>query len=70
MRCSGGELDKPRLDLGREFLADDLKSGNLSLIAKDIYKVDIDEELGGAFDIIVLKDVIEHIHDPKNWFPG
>jgi SAM-dependent methyltransferase len=32
-------------------------------VAKDIYKVDADKDLSGLFDIIILKDVIEHIHD-------
>jgi SAM-dependent methyltransferase len=31
------------------------------LLAKDIYEIDIDADLNGKFDIIVLKDVIEHI---------
>ena len=32
-------------------------------MVKDIYQVDIEKDLNGLFDIIVLKDVIEHIHD-------
>lgn len=62
----GVEFDLIRIDLANEYLKDEVASGKLSFIGKDIYLVDADKELGGKFDIIVLKDVIEHIYDqPK-----
>lgn len=61
----GVELEESRLVLAREFMKDELQKGVISFVSKDIYKVDIDKELHGKFDIIVLKDVIEHIHDQK-----
>lgn len=61
----GVEFDTPRLDLANEKLADYVKTNKALFIGKDIYEVDA-EELGGVFDIIILKDVIEHIHNqPK-----
>ena len=33
------------------------------LVNKNIYDVDIEIEMPHRFDLIVLKDVIEHIHD-------
>ncbi len=59
----GVELDAPRLVMAREMLKEFLDAGKVSFIAKDIYKVDAGKELGGRFDLIILKDVIEHIHD-------
>jgi SAM-dependent methyltransferase len=59
----GVELDKPRIDNGTLWLADDIAAGRIRFVAKDIYQVDVETELGGSFDLIVLKDVIEHIHD-------
>lgn len=59
----GVELDTPRIDDALKFLPDDVAAGRIRFVAKDIYKVDMEKELGGLFDIIVLKDVIEHIHD-------
>lgn len=59
----GVELDTPRIDDALKFLPEDVAAGRIRFVAKDIYKVDIEKELGGLFDIIVLKDVIEHIHD-------
>jgi 2-polyprenyl-3-methyl-5-hydroxy-6-metoxy-1,4-benzoquinol methylase len=59
----GVELDLPRVEDAKRFLAEDIATGKLQFVTKDIYKVDIETELKGKFDIVVLKDVIEHIHD-------
>lgn len=61
----GVELDEPRLVYARGFMQTELANQQISFISKDIYQVDIDTELKGKFDIIILKDVIEHIHDQK-----
>jgi len=61
----GVELDEPRLVLARDFMKTELEGGKISFISKDIYKVDIKTELHGKFDIVILKDVIEHIHNQE-----
>ncbi|MGN6533551.1 MAG: class I SAM-dependent methyltransferase [Ginsengibacter sp.] len=58
----GVEFDETRIKNGAQWMADDIANGKLSFVAKDIYDTDV-ESLGGKFDIIILKDVIEHIHD-------
>jgi SAM-dependent methyltransferase len=58
----GVEFDEIRLVYAREWLATEIQQQKISFLSKDIYKV-TPEELNGRFDIIVLKDVIEHIHD-------
>ncbi len=63
--CVGVELHDERLEAGRRRLADYIASGQLTLIAKDIYDVDPETELGGRFDLVVFKDVIEHIFDQR-----
>ncbi len=59
----GVELDAPRIENARKFLPEDIAAGRLSFVVKDIYKVNVENDFKGLFDIIVLKDVIEHIHD-------
>lgn len=59
----GVELDMARVELANTFLPDDIAAGKLKLVAKDIYESDAEKDFNGSFDIIVLKDVIEHIHD-------
>jgi 2-polyprenyl-3-methyl-5-hydroxy-6-metoxy-1,4-benzoquinol methylase len=59
----GVEMDTSRVDHAKEYLAEDFAAGRIQFISNDIYQVDAEKELGGYYDIIVLKDVIEHIHD-------
>ncbi len=62
----GVELDTTRVHDAHRLLADLIRDGSIRIVAKDIYQVDIEKELDGPFDLILLKDVIEHIHDqPK-----
>jgi SAM-dependent methyltransferase len=61
----GVELDEPRLVNARLWMEEELKKGAVHFVSKDIYKADIETELNGRFDIIVLKDVIEHIHNQE-----
>ena len=74
----GVELDPKRVEWACGFLWEPIGRGQLHYVDKDIYETDLQKELKGPFDIIVLKDVIEHIHDQprlmrymKNWLtPG
>ena len=61
--CVGIELHEPRLAWARMFLNDYLTEGKLMLIAKDIYDIDVRRDFLKKFDLVILKDVIEHIHD-------
>src|SRR3954464_9963271 len=52
----GIELDVQRLELANELLKEYIVENKIRFIGKDIYKVNADE-LGGKFDLIILKDV-------------
>ncbi len=58
----GVEMAEERLENARLWMAEELSLKKLTFFSKNIYDTTA-IELGGAFDIIVLKDVIEHIHD-------
>ena len=58
----GVELDESRLVNAREWMKEELEQHKVTFHSKDIYNT-TEAEFGGAFDIILLKDVIEHIHD-------
>ena len=60
--CVGVEFDQTRIENGKKWLTEEIEKGKLSFVVKDIYDTTA-ETLGGQFDIIILKDVIEHIHD-------
>jgi SAM-dependent methyltransferase len=58
--CTGVDFSTHKIDRGREFFSTHPFSKNLKLINEDIYKTD---EFNSTFDIIIVRDVIEHIHD-------
>lgn len=61
----GVEFDAPRIENAKIWLAPEVADGRIRFVTKDIYKADVEQDLHGAFDIIVLKDVIEHIFDQE-----
>lgn len=64
----GVELDAQLVAFTKTKLEAYINNGKLKMISSDIYEVDIEKDLGGKFDLIILKDVIEHIHDQKRLF--
>lgn len=61
--CSviGVDLNPAKLDLGTEWLKEAMPNANFKLINQDIYNWDLGND--EKFDLIILRDVIEHIHD-------
>lgn len=64
MGCTGlaVELDPHRVEDGKNFLKEEISEGKIKFITSDIYDTDSDQ-MDGKFDLVILKDVIEHIHD-------
>jgi SAM-dependent methyltransferase len=62
-QCTGIELQGKRIESAKTLMADEWKQGKIRFINKNIYDLEpaADPEL--KFDLIILKDVIEHIHD-------
>ena len=60
-RGFGVDMDDNSLNYARERLANYIEYKQLTFISRDIYSVDFEKEFQVKFDIIVLKDVIEHI---------
>lgn len=61
--ATGVELMPHRLELAKQFLSDYVETGQVSLLASNIY--DVTPEQLGHFDLIILKDVIEHIPEQE-----
>ena len=57
----GVELEDGRLKLAEQFLEKELGEGVVKLINKNIYDPSFEIEFSNQFDLIILKDVIEHI---------
>ena len=59
-KCTGVDFSTPKIEKGKAFYASHPLENNLNLISEDIYQID---EFQSRFDIILVRDVIEHIHD-------
>lgn len=59
----GVELSESRAALAKGYLAEQIASGQAEIISRNIYDPVFREQFKGQFDLIVLKDVIEHIPD-------
>lgn len=58
--CVGVDLSVSKIEKAKTFYATHPLKDNLRLISDDIYKTN---EFNAHFDVIILRDVIEHIHD-------
>lgn len=63
MFCTGIDLNAAQIDNARNFFAGHPYLDRLTLICKDIYEIkDVRK-----YDVIVMRDVIEHIHDQERF---
>ena len=60
-KCIGIDLNATKIAEGNEILKTMLPNGNMTLRADNIFNEDIITEFKNQFDLIILKDVIEHI---------
>ena len=60
--CTGVDLNGPQIERAREFFSGHPYESRLTLLHADIYDVSPDEH---QYDIIMLRDVIEHIHNQE-----
>lgn len=65
-RVTGVDLDEYKITLARKFFAAHPKVGNISFICQDIYTLPETDE---KYDLIILRDVIEHIPDQERFLP-
>lgn len=62
---TGVDLHAPSIEHARRALEAEIAAGRARILLDDIYDVDIATDLGGRFDVVVMKDTIEHIHDQR-----
>lgn len=68
-QCLGIELMEGRIKMAKEFHAEALAKGQIDFLNKNIYDINIAEDIGHKFDLIILKDVIEHIPEQERIIP-
>ena len=60
----GIELSKSKIERAEKFMSEELQQGLVKFYHRDIHLFN-KEDLGYGFDLIILKDVIEHVHDQQ-----
>ncbi|NOY37699.1 MAG: class I SAM-dependent methyltransferase [Chlorobi bacterium] len=63
--CTGIELSAPRIQLAEEFASTLVKKGKIRFIHSDIHNINPADHPEMRFDLIFLKDVLEHIHNQE-----
>lgn len=66
---TGIELDPAKSEIAKRFLSDYIAGGQCTIVNRNIYDAEALAEYRGRFDLIVLKDVIEHIPDQERFIP-
>jgi 2-polyprenyl-3-methyl-5-hydroxy-6-metoxy-1,4-benzoquinol methylase len=66
----GVELSESRAESASQNLKEYIEKGQASIISKNIYDIDPAKEWTKKFDVIVLKDVIEHIPNQEKFIPA
>ena len=67
--CVGVDLNPLRIDLANNFFKKEVEQGKVAFLYKNVYDVDFLERFKGFFDVVILKDAIEHIPDQEKFIP-
>ena len=67
--CVGVDLAPMRIDLANEYLGNEVAAGKAKFICQNIFEVSFFANYGGFFDVIILKDVIEHVPEQEKFIP-
>ncbi len=65
-KVTGIDINEGQIEIAKDIYASHPNASHLTLICEDIYKV---ENLKEQFDIIIIRDVIEHIPNQERFMP-
>jgi 2-polyprenyl-3-methyl-5-hydroxy-6-metoxy-1,4-benzoquinol methylase len=68
-RTVGIELDILKSGYANELLSSYIEKGQVEIVNQNIYEENALTRFSGRFDLIILKDVIEHIPDQERFIP-
>ena len=67
--CVGVDLNPDRIVLANEFLSEEIAAKKVEFLYRNIYDDSFLERFRGFFDVIILKDVIEHVPEQEKFIP-
>jgi 2-polyprenyl-3-methyl-5-hydroxy-6-metoxy-1,4-benzoquinol methylase len=65
----GVDLNPIRIELANQFLKKEVAAGKVEFLCQNIYDESFLMRFKGSFDIIILKDVIEHVPEQEKFVP-
>lgn len=65
----GVDLSPSRIETAKEFLAEEVAAEKAHFIAQNVYDESFQQDWDGHFDLVILKDTIEHIPDQEQFIP-
>ena len=66
----GVDLDGVRIDRAQDVFATEIATGNMRITLENVYDDAFKTKYKNFFDLIILKDVIEHIPQQENFIAG
>lgn len=63
--CTGMDLSVSKIENGKVLLSEEIDKQKIELFPADIYDEEVMQKFKGKFDLIILKDTIEHIPDQE-----
>ncbi len=67
--CIGVDLAPERIDIANNFLKNEVAENKALFLCQNIYDDSFYVKYAGTFDVIILKDVIEHVHEQDKFIP-
>lgn len=67
--CVGVDLAAFRVELAKGFLKEEVEAGKATFLAQNIYEDTFVSKYKNHFDVIILKDVIEHVPEQEKFVP-
>lgn len=67
--CTGIELDAIKSEFAKNFLSAYIEKGQVEIVNQNIYEEAALTNYAHQFDLIILKDVVEHIPDQERFIP-
>ena len=62
---TGVDLNNHKIGIANDYFKEEIAQGKAEFISKDIYDPGFTKKFEHQFDLVILKDAIEHIHDQK-----
>lgn len=69
INCLGVDLSESRIENAKSFFAGTPLESKVNFLAQNVYDEDFLEKHAGKFDLIMLKDTIEHIPNQESFIP-